>query len=243
LAVKIRLRRVGARKRPFYRLVVADARSPRDGRFIEAVGTYDPLQNPALVKVDAERVLDWISKGARPTDIARQLLVAEGVLEHTGPRYEKIEKAPPLSKKRVAKARAAEAEVAGEAGAETAPVAEAKPSAEAPLEAGAATAPVGEGGPPAEAPTEATDAATVTEAEPATGAPVEATDAAPVTPAEPSAEAPVEAEEAAPDAGAAAEAEAAPVETEPAPVAEAEPVVGGAAGGEVVEPKSEEGAK
>ena len=78
LAVKIRLRRVGAKKRPFYRLVVADARSPRDGRFIEAVGTYDPLQDPALVKIDAERVLEWISKGAKPTDIARQLLIAEG---------------------------------------------------------------------------------------------------------------------------------------------------------------------
>src|SRR3981081_4878752 len=94
LAVKIRLRRMGAKKRPFYRLVVADARSPRDGRFIEAIGTYDPLANPAVVRVDAERVKEWMSKGAKPTDIARQLLVREGVLEHTGPRYEKVEKAP-----------------------------------------------------------------------------------------------------------------------------------------------------
>ena len=108
MAVKIRLRRVGAKKRPFYRLVVADARSPRDGRFIEAIGTYDPLQNPALVKVDADRVKEWISKGAKPTDIARQLLVAEGVLEHTGPKFERVEKSPKLSKKQVAKARAAE---------------------------------------------------------------------------------------------------------------------------------------
>src|ERR1700736_3094488 len=99
---------MGAKKRPFYRLVVADARSPRDGRFIEAIGTYDPLANPAVVRVDAERVKEWMSKGAKPTDIARQLLVREGVLEHTGPRFEKVEKAPKPSKKQVAKARAAE---------------------------------------------------------------------------------------------------------------------------------------
>jgi small subunit ribosomal protein S16 len=173
LAVKIRLRRVGARKRPFYRLVVADARSPRDGRFIEAVGTYDPLQNPALVKVDAERVLDWISKGARPTDVARQLLVAEGVLEHTGTRYEKVEKGPRLSKKRVAKARAAEAELATDAAAETAPMDDAGPSAEAPAESGAETAPVAEAESPAEAPAQAEEAVPVTEAEPPAEAPVE----------------------------------------------------------------------
>jgi small subunit ribosomal protein S16 len=180
LAVKIRLRRVGARKRPFYRLVVADARSPRDGRFIEAVGTYDPLQNPALVKVDAERVLDWISKGARPTDIARQLLVAEGVLEHTGPRYEKIEKAPRLSKKRVAKARAAEAEGAAEAAAETAPVAEAEPPAGVPVgpEAAASDADaVAE----AEAPPADVEAAPVeVEAAPAETEPAPAAEAEPV---------------------------------------------------------------
>jgi small subunit ribosomal protein S16 len=99
---------MGAKKRPFYRLVVADARSPRDGRFIEAIGTYDPLANPAVVRVDAERVREWMSKGAKPTDIARQLLVREGVLEHSGPRFEKVEKAPKLSKKQVAKDRAAE---------------------------------------------------------------------------------------------------------------------------------------
>ena len=90
MAVKIRLRRVGAKKRPFYRLVVADARSPRDGRFIEAVGTYDPLQEPAVVRIDAERVKDWMSKGAKPTDIARQLLIAEGLLERTGVAYRSL---------------------------------------------------------------------------------------------------------------------------------------------------------
>jgi small subunit ribosomal protein S16 len=110
---------MGAKKRPFYRLVVADARSPRDGRFIEAIGTYDPLAQPAVVRVDAERVKEWMSKGAKPTDIARQLLVREGVLEHTGPRFEKVEKAPKPSKKQVARARAAE-----EAAAQPAPAPE-----------------------------------------------------------------------------------------------------------------------
>ena len=63
---------MGAKKRPFYRLVVADSRSPRDGRFIEAIGTYDPLADPAVVRIQVDRVKEWMSKGARPTDIARQ---------------------------------------------------------------------------------------------------------------------------------------------------------------------------
>jgi small subunit ribosomal protein S16 len=79
--VKIRLKRMGAKKRPFYRLVVADSRSPRDGRFIEEVGTYDPIANPARVQIDADRVRDWMSKGARPSDIARKLLEQQGVLQ------------------------------------------------------------------------------------------------------------------------------------------------------------------
>jgi small subunit ribosomal protein S16 len=78
--VKIRLKRMGAKKRPFYRLVVADSRSPRDGRFIEEVGTYDPIANPAKVQIDVDRVRDWMSKGARPSDIARKLLEQQGVL-------------------------------------------------------------------------------------------------------------------------------------------------------------------
>jgi small subunit ribosomal protein S16 len=79
--VKIRLKRMGAKKRPFYRLVVADSRSPRDGRFIEEVGTYDPIANPAKVQIDADRVRDWMRKGARPSDIARKLLEQQGVLQ------------------------------------------------------------------------------------------------------------------------------------------------------------------
>jgi small subunit ribosomal protein S16 len=79
--VKIRLKRMGAKKRPFYRLVVADSRSPRDGRFIEEVGSYDPIANPARVHVDADRVREWMSRGARPSDIARKLLEQQGVLQ------------------------------------------------------------------------------------------------------------------------------------------------------------------
>jgi small subunit ribosomal protein S16 len=78
--VKIRLKRMGAKKRPFYRLVVADSRSPRDGRFIELLGFYDPLPNPAKVQIDADKVREWIGKGARPSDAARALLVEQGIL-------------------------------------------------------------------------------------------------------------------------------------------------------------------
>jgi len=78
--VKIRLKRMGTTKRPFYRLVVADSRSPRDGRFIEALGFYDPLPRPASVRIDEERVREWLRRGARPSDSARDLLVAQGIL-------------------------------------------------------------------------------------------------------------------------------------------------------------------
>jgi small subunit ribosomal protein S16 len=71
---------MGTTKRPVYRLVVADSRSPRDGRFIEAIGFYDPLPNPAVVRIDTERVQLWLKRGARPSDSARQLLVKEGIL-------------------------------------------------------------------------------------------------------------------------------------------------------------------
>ncbi|MDR3148527.1 MAG: 30S ribosomal protein S16 [Oscillospiraceae bacterium] len=78
--VKIRLRRMGAKKAPFYRVVVADSRFPRDGRFIEEIGTYNPLTNPAEVKIDGERVKYWISNGAQPTDTVKTLLKKQGVL-------------------------------------------------------------------------------------------------------------------------------------------------------------------
>jgi small subunit ribosomal protein S16 len=86
--VKIRLKRMGTTKRPFYRLVVADSRSPRDGRFIEALGFYDPLPQPAAVRIDADRVREWLRRGARPSDSARDLLVAQGILA-AGPRRER----------------------------------------------------------------------------------------------------------------------------------------------------------
>lgn len=80
MAVKIRLRRMGAKKAPFYRIVVADSRYPRDGRFIEEIGTYNPLTDPATVNVDADRAQEWIKKGAQPTDTVRGILKKAGVL-------------------------------------------------------------------------------------------------------------------------------------------------------------------
>lgn len=74
MAVKIRLKRIGAKKRPFYRVVVADSRFPRDGRFIEEIGTYNPLTQPSEIKIDTEKAQDWIKKGAQPTDTVKALL-------------------------------------------------------------------------------------------------------------------------------------------------------------------------
>ncbi|MDR0874651.1 MAG: 30S ribosomal protein S16 [Clostridiales Family XIII bacterium] len=81
MSVKIRLRRMGAKKKPFYRIVVADSRSPRDGRFIEELGTYDPLQEPSVIKVDLEKANQWIANGAQPTETVKKLLAAAGALE------------------------------------------------------------------------------------------------------------------------------------------------------------------
>ena len=78
--VKIRLRRMGAKKTPFYRIVVADSRYPRDGRFIEEIGTYNPLAEPAVVNVNADRAQEWIKNGAQPTDTVRGILKKAGVL-------------------------------------------------------------------------------------------------------------------------------------------------------------------
>ena len=78
--VKIRLRRMGAKKNPYYRIVVADSRSPRDGRCIEEIGTYNPLVNPAVITVDAEKAQNWIKNGAQPTDTVRGLPKSAGVL-------------------------------------------------------------------------------------------------------------------------------------------------------------------
>lgn len=81
MSVKIRLKRMGAKKKPFYRIVVADSRSPRDGRFIEELGYFDPLKDPAEVKVDEEKAKKWLSTGAQPTDTVKALLKKNGVIE------------------------------------------------------------------------------------------------------------------------------------------------------------------
>ena len=80
MAVKIRLRRMGAKKAPFYRIVVADGRYPRDGRFIEEIGYYDPSKEPSVVKVDADKAKTWLQNGAQPTDTVRDILKKQGVL-------------------------------------------------------------------------------------------------------------------------------------------------------------------
>ncbi len=80
MAVKIRLRRMGAKKAPFYRVVVADSRYPRDGRFIEEIGTYNPMTDPSEFSVDAEKVTAWIKNGAQPTDTVKALLKKHGVI-------------------------------------------------------------------------------------------------------------------------------------------------------------------
>ena len=126
--VKIRLKRMGTTKRPVYRLVVADSRSPRDGRFIEAIGFYDPLPNPAIVRIDEEKVRVWMKRGARPSDSARSLLVQQGILAAT--------------QRRTAPAKPAAQTAAAEAAAatETAPAADdAGDVAAAGADAGAAT--------------------------------------------------------------------------------------------------------
>ena len=140
--VKIRLKRMGTKKRPVYRIVVADSRSPRDGRFIEAIGFYDPLPNPAVVRIDEEKVRVWMRKGARPSESARFLLVQQGILAPL-PRRERLAQTPgdgagpaasgsPSTAPSVeppAEAPAAAAEAAATA-VETEPVGEAEPIAE-----------------------------------------------------------------------------------------------------------------
>jgi small subunit ribosomal protein S16 len=80
MAVKIRLARMGAKKKPFYRIVVADVESPRDGRFIEIVGNYDPKKDPAEINLKEDRIVDWLSKGAKPTLTVSQLIKKRGII-------------------------------------------------------------------------------------------------------------------------------------------------------------------
>ena len=81
MAVKMRLKRMGAKKEPFYRVVVADSRSPRDGKFIELIGTYNPLVTPAEIKINEELALEWLNKGAIPTDTVKNILSKAGIMK------------------------------------------------------------------------------------------------------------------------------------------------------------------
>jgi small subunit ribosomal protein S16 len=81
MAVKIRLRRMGAKKAPFYRVVVADSRSPRDGRFIEEIGYYNPVSEPKAVKIDGDKAVQWMKNGAQPTDVVKRLFAQAGITE------------------------------------------------------------------------------------------------------------------------------------------------------------------
>ena len=130
MAVKIRLARHGAKKRPFYRIVVADSEAPRDGRFLETVGTYNPLRDPAEIAVKQERVQYWLDQGAQPTDRIARMLEAAGVKEKT--ERKNMKKAEPGEK---AKARAAEkAEKAAAPAEEPAEAPAEEPVAEEPAE-------------------------------------------------------------------------------------------------------------
>jgi len=143
--VKIRLKRMGAKKRPFYRLVVADSRSPRDGKFIEEIGYYDPLPNPATVRIDADKVHEWMRRGARPSDVARKLLEREGILQRSAasrrivtPEAKPAEAAPAAAAAPVAEAPASAEEAAEvEAVAEEERAEEAEAETQATEEAGA----------------------------------------------------------------------------------------------------------
>jgi small subunit ribosomal protein S16 len=126
VSVRIRLRRMGAKKKPFYRVVVADSRSPRDGRFLDTIGTYDPRLDPAKIDIDREKALQWLEEGASPTDSARSLLSQAGIWqEHrTGvrpePKPEKPAKPKPAPKVESADAAPVAVEVEAEAEAPTA---------------------------------------------------------------------------------------------------------------------------
>jgi small subunit ribosomal protein S16 len=103
--VKIRLRRIGAKKTPSYRIVVADSRAPRDGAFIAAIGHYNPLTDPETIVIDQEKALGWIKQGAQPTDTAARLLAKAGIIEEPTSRKEKMKAgAPKAGKKKRAKA-------------------------------------------------------------------------------------------------------------------------------------------
>jgi small subunit ribosomal protein S16 len=144
--VKIRLMRMGAKKRPFYRVVVADSRSPRDGRFIENIGRYHPLQDPSVIDINEERALHWLGAGAQPTEPVRNLLQKAGI-------WEKFSSAPQEKPKAGARTTAKRASAA-KAAAKEAPV-EAPAAPAPPAKKAAAEEPPSEEQPTEEAPEEA----------------------------------------------------------------------------------------
>jgi small subunit ribosomal protein S16 len=121
---------MGAKKKPFYRLVVADARSPRDGRFIEQLGIYDPLTSPATIRIDGTKVQEWLAKGAQPSDAARSLLQREGIIQGAAIRHPKAVNVGAVKKEPKPAAKRVEAEPVA-AAAEPEAVAEAETVAEA----------------------------------------------------------------------------------------------------------------
>jgi len=152
LAVKIRLMRVGKKKQPTYRVVVADARSPRDGRFLEILGQYAPRQEPSLVTIDNERALHWLNAGAQPTESAAKLLEISGVWDAYKAANGKVAVAKPKVKSKPKTVKEAPAAAApGPAPAPPAPAAEATPEAEAAPEAEPEAAPEAEPEAPAAA--------------------------------------------------------------------------------------------
>ena len=172
MAVKLRLMRVGKTKQPTYRLVAADARSPRDGRFIEIVGTYQPRHDPSTILIDDEKVLKWLREGAQPTETVEKLLKINGTWEQFKPGTSDIPRTKPLQKK-VAPVADTPAPPAVAAPAVPAEAPAPKPEPEAPAPAAAAPEPVAPEAPETESPE-----ATVNEAaEPAVSEP--ATEAAP----------------------------------------------------------------
>jgi len=127
MAVRIRLRRMGAKKKPFYRVVVADSRSPRDGRFLDTIGWYDPVSNPVRFEIDADKAMRWLADGAEPTDSARSVLSQAGLMGRRGGPAGAAE--PAAAGEEVATAGPAAA--AGEGAAEAGPTEAAEGEAEA----------------------------------------------------------------------------------------------------------------
>ena len=153
MATKIRLRRMGAKKVPFYRIVVADSRYPRDGRFIEEIGYYDPTRHPTAVKIDAERAKYWIGTGAQPSDTVKALMVKAGIMDKQVAKQKAQPEAQPAAGVTVTQTE----EAAGEVAETVAAAAEAAEAVEETVEAADAVADKAAEEAPAEEESEATE--------------------------------------------------------------------------------------